>query len=56
VTNCKEEAGGVSTIEISANATETIKNEVMVGYKELGWYEPMAQIEAKYKGQTLLTK
>jgi hypothetical protein len=56
VTNCTPEAGGVSTIEISANATGTAKNTVTVGYKELGWYEPMSQIEAKYPGQALLTK
>ncbi len=56
-TNCTEEAGDVSTIEMSANATETVaKVTVTFGYENLGWYEPMSQIEAEYKGQTLLTK
>ncbi len=56
MTNCTEEAGGVSTLEMSTKATETAKITVTFGYEELSWYEPMSQIEAKYPGQTLLTK
>jgi hypothetical protein len=57
VTKCKEEAGAVTTIEMSAKATENgSKVEITIGYKELGWYEPMSQIEAVYKGQALLVK
>jgi hypothetical protein len=56
MTNCTEELEDVSTLEMSNNATETANVTVTFGYEEVGWYEPMSQIEARYPGQTLLTK
>jgi hypothetical protein len=56
VKKCTEEAGDVTTIEMSEKATKTANVEVTLGYKELGWYEPMSQIEAMYPGQSLLVK
>lgn len=52
---CKREVGEIATITMSANAENTDKEtNFTYGYKHLAAYEPMGQIEALYKGQTLL--
>ena len=39
---------------MSANAEKTAKEVTLaIGYKHLSAYEPMLQVEALYKGQTL---
>lgn len=55
VTECVE-AGATATLKMSNKATKEEEVEVTVGQKELGWYEPMSEIDAKYPTQKLVTK
>jgi hypothetical protein len=55
VEECKE-VGADATIKMSKTATVTGESTVTIGYTQLGWYEPMSQIEAVYTGQTLRVK
>jgi uncharacterized protein YacL (UPF0231 family) len=55
VTECVE-AVATTTLKMSNKATKEEEVEVTVGQKELGWYEPMSEIDARYPVQKLLTK
>jgi hypothetical protein len=58
VTHCKAETGPPTsaTLTMSAEATKTGLASMTFGREELGWYEPMSQVEAKFPGQALLVK
>lgn len=55
VTKCAKEAGAPAIVEMNEEATATdTKVNVVIGYTELFYYEPISQVKALFPGQTLL--